>query len=160
MLRLLHESEQEPESLLDWSAVPSGTLGLLREADELKQIAAIIGPAALSDRQQWTFFAAGLIREGFLQQNALDAIDTYCTPEKQMLLAVILLGLHERGVQLIEQGVTCRQLSSLPSLAKLKRARLEIPNERLDLLEQLRDQLSEELARVSAAESTAPADEA
>ncbi len=150
MLRLLHESEQEPESLVDWSAVPKGTLGLLREADELKQIAAIIGPAALSDRQQWTFYAAGLIREGFLQQNALDEIDTYCTPEKQILLAAILMAVYERGARLIEQGLACCELVSLPSLAKLKRARLEIPNDRLDLLEQLRDQLSRELEEVSA----------
>jgi len=145
MLRLLHEGEQEPEALLDWSAVPRGTLSLLREADELKQVAAIIGPAALSDRQQWTFHAAGLIREGFLQQNALDEIDTYCSPEKQILLAALLMGLYQRGVRLIQQGISCQKLLSAPSLARLKRARLEIPNDRIDELKQLRDQLHEEL---------------
>ncbi len=157
MLRLLHDTAQESQFMEQWSSLPRSTLSLLREADELKQIASIIGPAALSDQQQWTFHAAGLIKEGFLQQNALDAVDTYCSPEKQILLAALMLGLFERGLQLLDEGVSCRDLLSLPSVPRLKRARLEIPNERVELLEQLRDQLEEELAGIQQTELTAPA---
>ena len=113
-LRLLHEHHEAAQALEHWSALPRGAFGLLREADELRNIASIIGPAALSDRQQWTFHAASLVKEGFLQQNALDPIDTFCTPEKQILLGALLMGVFHRGRQLIEQGVPCSALMKIP----------------------------------------------
>lgn len=149
ILRLLHDTAQQSRFMEHWSSVPTTTLSLLREADELKQIAAIIGPTALSERQQWTFHAAGLIREGFLQQNALDPIDSYCSPEKQILLAALILGIYQRGRTLVETGVPSRDLLALPSIARLKRARQEIPNDRPDLLHQLGDQINAEFARLA-----------
>ncbi|MBI3462212.1 MAG: V-type ATP synthase subunit A [Planctomycetes bacterium] len=152
MLQLLSKSAQELPTLSPWSVLQRSALGLLREAEELKQIAAIIGPAALSDRQQWTFHAANLVKEGFLQQNALDAIDTFCTPEKQLLLGTIFMSVYRAGRQLIEHGVPCQALLRVPSLVRLKRARTEIPNDRLDLLEKLRADLDTELASVARTE--------
>ncbi|MBI3462510.1 MAG: hypothetical protein HY000_05535, partial [Planctomycetes bacterium] len=148
MLRLLCESEQMLETTAFWSSLRRGALGLLRQADELKQIASIIGPAALSDRQQWTFYAANLVKEGFLQQNALDPVDAYCTAEKQLLLFTLLMEVYRRGCQLIEQSIPCSALLKLPSLRRLKRARTEIPNDQLHLLEQLGDDIRAELAAV------------
>jgi V/A-type H+-transporting ATPase subunit A len=145
MLQLLHESEQESESATYWSALPRGALGLLREAETLRQIASIIGPAALTDQQQWTYYAANLVKDGFLQQNALDPIDTFCPPEKQILLAALFIGVYQRGRCLVEQGVSCQVLTALPALTRLKRARAEIPNDRIDLLEKLRDEVDLQL---------------
>lgn len=149
MLRLLHESDQESSTLDHWSSLPRGALGLLREADELKQIASIIGPAALSERQQWTFHAANLVKDAFLQQNALDPVDTFCSPEKQIRLAALLLGVYHRGAQLIARGVPCDALLRIPSLPRLKRARTEIPNDRIDQLETLQDDIDQELLDVA-----------
>jgi len=153
MLRLLTESEQELQTMPLWLFLQRHALELLREAEELKQIAAIIGPAALSDRQQWTFQAAALVKEGFLQQNALDPVDTFCSPAKQILLGALLLGVYRQGRQLIESGVSCQALLKIPSLPRLKRARTEIPNDRMDLLEQLRAEVERELTKVGHAEA-------
>lgn len=131
-----------------WATLRRGVLGLLRESDEIKQVASVIGPAALSDRQQWTFYAANLVKEGFLQQNALDPVDTYCTPEKQLLLLTLFLDVYRRGQHLVEKGHPCRSLLQLPSLPRLKRARTDIPNDRVDLLARLRADLERDLAGV------------
>lgn len=139
------ESFAGDRKALGWAALRRGLLGLLREADEIKQVASVIGPAALSDRQQWTFYAANLAKEGFLQQNALDPVDTFCAPEKQVRLLTLFLDVYHRGRLLIEGGLPCRPLLQLPTLPRLKRARTEIPNDRLDLLARLREDLEREL---------------
>jgi V/A-type H+-transporting ATPase subunit A len=132
-----------------WAALRRSMLELLREADEIKQIASVIGPAALSDRQQWTFFAANLVKEAFLQQNALDPVDSFCTPAKQLALFRLLLNVYEQGRASVASGLSCKPLLRLPSLQRLKRARSEIPNDRLDLVEQLHDNLQRELAEAA-----------
>ena len=153
MLRLLHEGERESETMDRLVALPHGTLGLLREADALRQIASIIGPAALSDQQQWTFYAANLVKEGFLQQNALDPVDTFCSPRKQILLGALFIGVYHRGKRLIEQGVpTRRLLATVTSLARLKRARTEIPNDRPEMIHALHDDLEREFAQAGEGE--------
>jgi V/A-type H+-transporting ATPase subunit A len=159
MLRLLQESSHESQLLEHWSALPRGALGLLREADELKRIASIIGPAALSDRQRWTYFVAGLVKEGFLQQNALDPVDTFCSPEKQMLLGALIIGAYHRGQQLIARGVPCAALLKLSSLRRLKSARTAVPNDRPDLLERLREDLDQQLTEAADAHASVHADQ-
>jgi V/A-type H+-transporting ATPase subunit A len=148
-------SRRLAEGAAAWPSLRGRALGLLREADELRQIASIIGPAALSERQQWAYHAAGLIKDGLLQQNALDPVDTFCTPARQVLLASMLLSVHERGKELIERGVPSRSLLRLPGLSRLKRARLEAANDRLDLLERLWQDVERELAEVARAEAGA-----
>jgi V/A-type H+-transporting ATPase subunit A len=149
MLQLLAESADLPLDGGCWAWLRRQALALLREADALKQIAAIIGPTALSERQQWTFYSANLVREGFLQQNALHAVDMFCTPQKQTRLFSLLMAAYERGRKRIAGGVPCRMLTRLPSLTRLKRARTEIPNDRLDALTELDQQLSREFAELT-----------
>lgn len=144
MLRLLQEAGDDSQMLEQWSWLPRSALGLLREADELRRIASIIGPAALSDRQQWTYFSAGIVKEGFLQQNALDPVDTFCSPEKQIVLGALIMSAYHRGRQLIDGGVPCKTLVKLSSLRRLKRARSDISNDNLEQLERLRDELDKE----------------
>jgi V/A-type H+-transporting ATPase subunit A len=137
-----------------WASLRRTVLALLREADEIRQVASVIGPAALSDRQQWVFYAANLIKEGFLQQNAQDPVDTYCSAERQVGLLRLLLSFYRLGKQRIECGVLCRSLLNVPSLARLKRARSELPNDRLDLLAQLQVAMEQELAEAGTGASS------
>jgi V/A-type H+-transporting ATPase subunit A len=132
-----------------WAGLRRRVLSLLREADEIKQVASVIGPAALSDRQQWTYYAANLVKEGFLQQNALDPVDTFCTAEKQAGLLTLMLDVYRQGQERLERGASCRALLRAPGLTRLKRARTEIPNDRLDLVARLRDDLGRELAEAA-----------
>jgi V/A-type H+-transporting ATPase subunit A len=128
-----------------------GVLVLLRQADELRQVASIIGPAALSDRQQWTLFAANLVKEGFLQQNALDPVDSYCAPDKQLLLLLVFIDLYREAARLIDAGLPCQTVVQLPSLPILQRARTEIPDDQLDRLTELAERVRRELAEAAAA---------
>ena len=156
MLRLLAEADRPGESQPAWIALQRGVLVLLRQADELRQVASIIGPGALSDRQRWTLFAANLVREGFLQQNALDPVDSYCAPGKQLLLLLVFIDLYREAARLIDEGVPFQTVAQLPSLPALQRARTEIPDDQLDRLTELAEQVRRELAEAVTAVRGAP----
>jgi V/A-type H+-transporting ATPase subunit A len=102
----------------------------------LARIVNLVGPEALSSAQRWVLEGAALIREGILQQSAVDEIDCYCSPEKQMLLLSLMLNIYHQGVSLLETGVPVQQLSDLPLLATARRIKSQFSSAEID---QLRD---------------------
>ena len=63
-----------------WNSYREEAMRILQAEDDLKNIVKLVGPEALPDKQRLILETARIIRIAFLQQNALDAIDTYCTP--------------------------------------------------------------------------------
>jgi len=69
---------------------------LLRE-DALREIVRLLGPEALPDSEKLILDVARIIKEGFLQQNAFDEIDAYCSPLKQVKLLDLLLTFYKNA---------------------------------------------------------------
>jgi V/A-type H+-transporting ATPase subunit A len=112
-----------------WLAYRNEALGLLAQADELARIVNLVGAEALSSQQRWILEGAGLIREGILQQNAIDELDSFCSPEKQMILLSLMLGIYHQGLELLECGIPVQQLSELSILSQARRLKSAISNE-------------------------------
>jgi V/A-type H+-transporting ATPase subunit A len=55
-----------------WEQRRTEALALLARDAELSRIVNLVGPEALSDAQRWQLEGAALIKEGVLQQSALD----------------------------------------------------------------------------------------
>jgi V/A-type H+-transporting ATPase subunit A len=104
-----------------WEQRRAAGLALLTQADELARIVNLVGPEALSPQQQWALEGAALIKEGVLQQNALDPVDSFCAPEKQFTLLDVLLQFYEQGRALLELGIPVQVLMRLPQLARARR---------------------------------------
>lgn len=119
----------------NWQKFRKKALSLLSQADELSRIVNLVGPEALSPAQRWVLEGAGLIREGILQQNATDDIDSYCSPEKQMTLLRLVLNIYAQGVSMLDRGVPVQQLSQLPILAQIRRLKSTHSNEALEQLQ-------------------------
>ncbi len=111
-----------------WQAYRNESLALLAQSDELERIVNLVGPEALSSAQRWVLDGASLIREGVLQQSAVDEIDSFCSPEKQMRLLSLMLEIYHQGLTLIEAGVPVQQLSDLALLTRAKRIKSEFSN--------------------------------
>jgi len=77
----------------------------------------LVGPEALSPDQRWVLEGAGLVKEGVLQQSALDPVDSYCSPEKQYTLMALVLDIYHQGRELLRLGVPVESLSGLPIMA-------------------------------------------
>ena len=106
-----------------WEARRTQALALLARDAELSRIVNLVGPEALSDAQRWQLEGASLIKEGVLQQSALDEVDTFCSPQKQFALLDLTLSIYDKGLTLIELGVPVSHLQDLPQLAKARRCK-------------------------------------
>jgi V/A-type H+-transporting ATPase subunit A len=104
-----------------WQAKRAQALALLSQADELTRIVNLVGPEALSPAQRWALEGAELIKQGVLQQSALDPEDSYCPPEKQMALLNTVLSLYEHGQELLQVGIPVQELLRQPELADARR---------------------------------------
>ena len=87
-----------------------GSLALLARDAELSRIVNLVGPEALSSAQRWELESAALIKEGVLQQSAIDEVDSYASPAKQFTLMRLMLDIFEGGNELIEMGVPAERL--------------------------------------------------
>jgi V/A-type H+-transporting ATPase subunit A len=106
-----------------WERRRTEALALLARDAELSRIVNLVGPEALSDAQRWQLEGASLIKEGVLQQSALDDVDTFCSPQKQFALLDLALAIYDKGMALIELGVPVAELSEMPLLAKTRRCK-------------------------------------
>jgi V/A-type H+-transporting ATPase subunit A len=104
-----------------WEERRARALALLARDAELSRIVNLVGPEALSHSQRWELESAALVKEAVLQQSALDAIDTFCSPEKQFALLDVTIKIHELGAELIDIGVPVQELTAMPELTKARR---------------------------------------
>ena len=81
----------------DWYGMRAQAMDILNKEDHLSQIVKLVGPDALPDEQRLTLETDRLLREGFLQQNAMDDIDAYSTVQKQMRMLDLILYFHGRA---------------------------------------------------------------
>lgn len=124
-----------------WLEYRNEALKLLAHADELARIVNLVGPEALSPAQRWVLEGAALIREGVLQQSAVDELDSFCSPEKQMLLLSLMLNIYHQGVTLLEAGVPVQQLSDLPVLATARRIKSQFSSTEIDKLREFEQEI-------------------
>ena len=117
-----------------WEEKRKKALGLLAQAEELSRIVNLVGAEALSPAQRWSLESAGLIREGVLQQSALDEVDSFCSPEKQFALLNLMLAIYDEGIRLLKLGVPVQQLSNLPLIGKARRCKSVYGSDQLDEL--------------------------
>jgi len=67
----------------EWNPLRNWAMAVLQKESELQEIVQLVGSDALPEEEQITIEVARMLREVFLQQNAFDPVDTYCSLEKQ-----------------------------------------------------------------------------
>ena len=134
----------------DWYAMRAQAMDILNEEDHLSQIVKLVGPDALPDEQRLILETARLFREGFLQQNATDAIDAYSTVEKQIHMLDLILYFHGRAHKVIGKGATIVVIHDLPVVNTLIRMKSTIKNEDLAGFDGIRQQIDEQMNKLEA----------
>ncbi|MGC8788116.1 MAG: V-type ATP synthase subunit A, partial [Anaerolineae bacterium] len=129
----------------DWQSMRTQAMAILNEESRLERIVKLVGPDALPDEQRLILETAHLLREGFLQQSALDEIDTYCSPEKQARMLELILHFHERAQRLIKRGALIVMIHELPVVNQLMRMKATVPNDQLAKLDDIRQELDVEM---------------
>ena len=128
-----------------WLSVRSEAMNILLEDNRLQQVVKLVGSDALPPAQQFVLFVAEMIKNAFLQQNAFDPMDKYCSPEKQVKLLAAILDLYHRGADLLKAGVTVKQIAALDVVSEMVRLKSEVPNRELDQIDAYSRRLAEGL---------------
>jgi len=132
----------------DWHAMREQAMEILTREGRLQQIVQLVGPDALPDEQRLILETARILREGFLQQSALDEVDTYSTAEKQIRMLELILHFHERASALIKRGCPIVLIHELPVTAALIRVKSTVPNDQLDRLDQVRAEIDQQMDKL------------
>lgn len=132
----------------DWSRLRSDTLRLLQDEAELEEIVRLVGQDALSFADRLKLEAARSLREDFLQQDSFDEIDTYCSLNKQYKMLSILMAYYDQGVKALARNASFRELAALPVRFDISRFKLVIEDQVDVKYEQMRKDLSEQIAAI------------
>jgi V/A-type H+/Na+-transporting ATPase subunit A len=132
-----------------WPDMRQETLALLQEDFQLQRIVKLIGEEALPDPQRLTLEAARWIKEGFLQQSAFDPKDMFCSPEKQMKMLGLILGVYRQAKAVLALGIPFYQIREIPEIAQLLQMKILWGEEELDRLAALGKILQDRLEALS-----------
>jgi V/A-type H+-transporting ATPase subunit A len=129
----------------DWYDMRTQAIDILNEESHLLQVVKLVGSDALPDEQRLILETARLLREGFLQQNALDEIDAYSAIRKQISMLGLILHFHERAEQILKSGAPLMVLHNLPVVNQLIRMKGLVANDQLSGLDDIRKNIDQQM---------------
>jgi V/A-type H+-transporting ATPase subunit A len=132
----------------DWHALRNQALAILQRESRLEQVVKLVGPDALPDDQRLILETARLLREGFLQQSALDDVDAYSTIGKQMRMLQIILHFHDRAARVVAKGCPIFVIRGLSVVNELIRMKTSVPNEQVKRIDEIQESLDEQMDQV------------
>ncbi len=133
----------------DWYDLREKALTLLQRESELQQIVKLVGPDALPDEQRLILETARLLREGFLQQNALDPVDSYSPVEKQYKMLRLIMQFYDLAKPVIARGCPIIIIRNLPVVQMLVRMKTTYRNDELDKMDEVEAALKQQIGDVA-----------
>ncbi|MCE4604130.1 MAG: ATP synthase subunit A [Aeropyrum sp.] len=123
-----------------WREYRDEAMNILLRESELQEIVRLVGTEGLDEKDKMVLETARMLKDGFMKQNAFDAIDAFSTPQKQFVLLKMIMDIHKKSLELIERGVTVQQIRD--ALGRLYidivKAKFSIPNDELEKIEEIR----------------------
>lgn len=105
----------------DFPTLRKKMMTLLQKEAELDEIVKLVGIDALSDDDRLILETARSVREDFLQQNAFDDNDTYCSQSKQADMLRIILSFYDIMKNAVNSGADINEIVKLPVREKIGR---------------------------------------
>lgn len=111
------------DKLSNWSSYRETALKILQREAELSDIVRLVGPEALPEEDKLILEVSRMIREDFLQQSALNPVDAYSPPEKDVMIMEAIMEFYRLARKALMRGITVaklRELRSRSEIAKMK----------------------------------------
>lgn len=134
----------------DWHAMRTYAMELLSEESRLQQIVKLVGSDTLPDEQRLILETARLLREGFLQQNSFDPVDTYSPVEKQIRMLGLILNFHRRAQRIIKSGALISSIHDLPVVNTLIRMKTLVKNDELEKFDDIQKEIDQQMDELEA----------
>lgn len=131
-----------------WWTVRTEALELLKREDKLQAIVRLIGPDSLASTDQLVLKVSEMIKNGFLQQNAFDDIDMYCSSEKQIMIIQLIMDFYKRALALIKSGCPLVKINAMTSAEEIVRIKMVVPNDKLEQISEIRSRMNTQFAEL------------
>ena len=105
----------------DWPEMRARAVALLAREAELQEVLQLVGPDALQDSDKLALEASRLIRDGFLQQNAMSPTDASSSLSRQAETLSLLLRFFELGERALAAKVYFDDILAVPEREELAR---------------------------------------
>jgi V/A-type H+-transporting ATPase subunit A len=133
---------------MDWLGMRNRAMEILSEESRLSQIVKLVGPDALPDEERLVLETARLLREGFLQQNAMDKVDAFSSLEKQIRMLELILHFHDRALGIIKHGAPISIIHNLPVVDVMIRMKTTVSNEELEKMAEIKKSIDDQMSRL------------
>ena len=120
-----------------WADNRRRIMELLQKEVRLQQIVKLVGPDALPDSQNFILEVCSLFKTAFLQQNAFDDIDRYCSVEKQVKMLSVILRYYDLGSEAISKGVPLVKVRRLQVVQDIAKMRFTVSNDNADDIDKI-----------------------
>ncbi|MCD3193826.1 V-type ATP synthase subunit A [Clostridium botulinum C] len=135
-----------------WVNLRTRAMVLLQEEANLEEIVRLVGIDALSEADRLKLEVAKSIREDYLMQNAFHDVDTYSSLKKQYKMLKLVLAFQDDAERALRSGVYLDKITSMLEMRdKIARAKF-IPEDSIDKIDEIREELKEEIDRLIAEE--------
>ncbi len=128
----------------DWRDLRNTAMALLQKESELDEIVQLVGPDALPQKDRVTLEAARMLREDFLQQNAYDEVDTYCSPIKQYNMLKTILQYNTNAQAALSDGADVNKLVALDVRSDLDRMKYIPEDDFMGKVDEIRSRITKE----------------
>jgi V/A-type H+-transporting ATPase subunit A len=130
----------------DWGALRGRLVEILGKEAELQEVVQLVGPDALQEGDRFLLEASRMLRDGFLQQNAMSEVDASCSLAKQHGMLGAVFDYYDRGREALKKTVALSRILAMSEREELVRLR-EVPEDRFaDEAAGLRKRLEEGFA--------------
>lgn len=107
----------------EYMANRDAAMNILQQEAELQEIVKLVGQDSLSPSDRLTLETARIIREDFLQQNAVVDIDNYSSYDRQARMLDLIIKYDKMCRTAIENHAVPADLFAIPARAKIGRAK-------------------------------------
>ncbi len=134
----------------DFMAKRNEIVSILGEEASLMEIVKLIGADVLPESQKATLEVAKVIRQGFLQQNAFHAEDTYVPMEKQEKMMDIILYLNKKLEELTKRAIPLSKLTATGITDEITRIKYTVKNDDLTPFIGLKNKIDTAISQIVA----------
>ena len=131
-----------------WQKNRKEIMELLQKEERLQQIVKLVGADALPDSQNFILEVCSIFKNAFLQQNAFDKIDRYCTVEKQIRMLSCILRYWHVGLEAINKGVPLVKLRRLKTVQEISKIKFSISNDDIVEIDKLELRLERSIEKL------------
>ena len=129
-----------------WTEQTKEVSRVLQAEAELDEIVKLVGVDALSPEDRLTLEVARSIREDFLQQDAFNTDDSYCSLQKQFEMVGLIFYFRAQALEALKKGADIEKIAMLDSREQIGRAKNVPEAEYKAVFAEIRSQIDRELA--------------